>query len=120
MVGIKGSGRDFSSRRVASLALAEVFGVPGSFAVSTIRNASPARLAQAYLRDGLWPRNAAQANDMAQALAAALAPLPGVEIQQQPEANILICRLPMPLVRSLQDMGFRFYHDRRGPGSPAS
>ena len=45
-----------------------------------------------YLRDGLWLRNAAQANDMAKALAAALAPLPGVEIQQPPEANILFMR----------------------------
>jgi threonine aldolase len=70
----------------------------------------------AYLHDGLWLCNAAHANDMAKALAAALASIPGVEIQQPPEANILFCRLPMPLIRGLLDMGFRFYHDRWEPG----
>ena len=70
----------------------------------------------AYLRDGLWLRNAAHANDMARALAAALTPIPGVEIQRHPEANILFSRLPMPLIRGLLDMGFHFYHDRWEPG----
>ncbi len=70
----------------------------------------------AYLRDGLWLRNAAHANDMAKALATALASIPGVEIQQPPQANILFCRLPMPLIRGLLDMGFGFYHDRWEPG----
>ncbi len=70
----------------------------------------------AYLRDGLWLRNAAHANAMAKALATGLASIPGVEIQQPPEANILFCRLPMPLIRGLLDMGFGFYHDRWEPG----
>lgn len=70
----------------------------------------------AYLQDGLWLRNAAHANNMAKALAAALASVPGVEIQQLPEANILFCRLPIPLIRGLLDMGFSFYHDRWEPG----
>jgi len=70
----------------------------------------------AYLRDGLWLRNASNANDMAKALATALALIPGVEILQPPEANILFCRLPTQLIRGLLDMGFGFYHDRWGPG----
>ncbi len=70
----------------------------------------------AYLAHDLWLRNAAQANSMAKALAAGLSSLAGVEIQQPPEANILFCRLPMPLIRGLLDQGFRFYHDRWGSG----
>lgn len=70
----------------------------------------------AYLQDGLWLRNAAHANHMAKALAAVLVSIPGVEIQQAPEANILFCRLPKPLIRGLLDMGFGFYHDRWEPG----
>lgn len=70
----------------------------------------------AYLGHDLWLRNAAQANDMAKALAAGLSVLPGVEVQQPPEANILFCHLPMPLIRGLLDQGFRFYHDRWEPG----
>ncbi|WP_246740810.1 threonine aldolase family protein [Mesorhizobium sp. NZP2298] len=68
-----------------------------------------------YLRDGVWLRNATHANAMASALAQGLA-LPGVKIQQRPEANILFCRLPTSLIRGLLDMGFRFYHDRWEPG----
>ena len=70
----------------------------------------------AYLKDGLWLRNAAHANGMARALAAGLKSIPGVEIQQQPEANILFCRLSMPVIHELLGMGFRFYHDRWEPG----
>lgn len=70
----------------------------------------------AYLQNGLWLSNAAHANDMAKALATALASIPGVEIQEPPEANILFCRLPAPLIRDLLDMGFGFYHDRWAPG----
>ena len=70
----------------------------------------------AYLRDGLWLRNAAHANDMAKALATGLASIPGVEIQQPPEANILFCRLPLQLIHGLLDKGFGFYHDRWEPG----
>jgi threonine aldolase len=60
----------------------------------------------AYLQVRLWQRNAAHANDMAEALATALASIPGVEIQQPPEANILFCLLPMPLIRGLLDTGW--------------
>lgn len=69
-----------------------------------------------YLRDGVWLRNATHANAMASALAQGLALVPGVKIQQRPEANILFCRLPTSLIRGLLDMGFRFYHDRWEPG----
>jgi threonine aldolase len=70
----------------------------------------------AYLEDGLWLRNATHANRMAQNLTAGLADIPGVEIQQQPEANILFCRLPLAMISGLLDRGFKFYHDRWEPG----
>ncbi|TDW59965.1 L-threonine aldolase [Novosphingobium sp. PhB55] len=70
----------------------------------------------AYLKDGLWLRNATHANRMAQTLAAGLTSIPGVEIQQEPQANILFCRLPLPMISGLLDLGFKFYHDRWEPG----
>jgi threonine aldolase len=69
-----------------------------------------------YLTAALWLRNAAHANAMASALATGLAAVPGIEILQRPQANILFCRLPMALIRGLLDSGFRFYHDRWEPG----
>lgn len=48
---------------------------------------------EAYLADDLWLRNARQANAMAKALAAGLGSIPGAEIQGEPEANILFCRM---------------------------
>jgi threonine aldolase len=53
---------------------------------------------------------------MASALAKGLAAVPGIEILQRPEANILFCRLPTALIHRLLDSGFRFYHDRWEPG----
>lgn len=71
---------------------------------------------EAYLADDLWLRNARQANAMAARLAAGMAGLPGVELQGPAEANILFCRLPAAAIDGLLAQGFRFYHDRWGPG----
>lgn len=71
---------------------------------------------EAYLDDGLWLRNARQANAMAARLAAGMADLPGVQTQGPAEANILFCRLPAAAIEGLRAQGFRFYHDRWGPG----
>lgn len=70
----------------------------------------------AYLADDLWLRNARQANAMAKALAAGLGSISGAEIQREPEANILFCRLSGLLIQGLLAEGFQFYHDRWEPG----
>jgi threonine aldolase len=70
----------------------------------------------AYLAGDLWLRNAAHANDMAKALATGLSTVSSIEVLRQPEANILFCRLPLPLIGRLLEMGFHFYHDRWEPG----
>lgn len=67
---------------------------------------------EVFLGDDLWLRNARQANAMAKSLAAGFAALPGTEIQAEPQANILFCRLSQSLIQGLLDEGFRFYHDR--------
>jgi threonine aldolase len=71
---------------------------------------------EAYLDDGLWLRNARQANAMAARLAAGMQGLPGVTLQGKADANILFCQLPAPAIDGLLADGFRFYHDRWGPG----
>lgn len=71
---------------------------------------------QAYLDDDLWLRNARQANAMAARLAAGMQGLPGVAMQGEADANILFCQLPNAAIEGLLADGFRFYHDRWGPG----
>ena len=44
---------------------------------------------EAYLRDGLWLRNATQANDMARLLATSLSGLPGLQLQYEVQGNEL-------------------------------
>ena len=39
-----------------------------------------------------------------------------METQGPVEANILFCRLPAAAIEGLLAQGFRFYHDRWGPG----
>lgn len=71
----------------------------------------------AYLTDGLWLRNAAHANTMAERLGNGLKTLPGAELLHAVEANILFCRLPQPIIdQLLADEGFTFHHDRWEPG----
>lgn len=71
---------------------------------------------EGYLTDGLWLRNARQANAMAKALAVGLASIPGADVQGEPQANIMFCRLSNTLIQGLLAEGFRFYHDRWEPG----
>ncbi|CAB3658895.1 threonine aldolase family protein [Achromobacter pestifer] len=71
---------------------------------------------EAYLDNNLWLRNARQANAMAARLAAGMQGLPGVTLQGTVDANILFCQLPAQAIEGLLADGFRFYHDRWGPG----
>jgi threonine aldolase len=52
---------------------------------------------EAYLTNDLWLRNARRANAAAARLARGLANVPGVEIVQPVEANIVFARFPRPL-----------------------
>jgi threonine aldolase len=68
----------------------------------------------AYLTDGLWLRNARQANAMATRLGDGLKSIAGAGLLATPEANILFCRLPQQVTEGLLDEGYAFYHDRWG------
>lgn len=70
---------------------------------------------EAYLKNDLWLNNARVANAMAQRLATGLHKLPGIELQGPTSANILFCKLPVPVIDGLQAQGFGFYRDRWGP-----
>ncbi len=63
----------------------------------------------AYLADGLWLRNAAQANRMAARLAAGLAALPGARLRHPAEANEVFVELPAAAVARLEVAGAGFY-----------
>ena len=64
---------------------------------------------EAWLADDLWLRLAARANAMADRLAAALAPLPGVRLRHPVEANLLFPEMPVRAHRALQAAGARYY-----------
>ena len=70
----------------------------------------------AYLTDGLWLRNARQANTMAARLGDGLKAIPGTELLSSPQANIVFCRLPQQATEGLLAEGYTFYHDRWAPG----
>ncbi len=70
----------------------------------------------AYLTDDLWLRNARHANEMAARLDAGLREIAGVEMMGITASNIIFCRLPQPVIEGLHKQGYRFYHDRWGPG----
>ncbi|PCD26855.1 hypothetical protein AU210_013275 [Fusarium oxysporum f. sp. radicis-cucumerinum] len=72
---------------------------------------------EAYLAEGLWLRNARYANGLALRLAAGLRSVSGPEVLQDPEANILFCRLAPAVIKELLCQGYQFYHDRWEPGS---
>jgi threonine aldolase len=56
---------------------------------------------EVLLADGLWLRNAAHANEMAQALAAAVSGVPSVEIVYPVQSNAVFARLPRPMIGDL-------------------
>ena len=61
------------------------------------------------LEGGAWLRHAAHANAMAQRLAAALRPLPGLKLIARPEVNGVFVELPPATVRALEARGWHFY-----------
>jgi threonine aldolase len=71
---------------------------------------------EAYLDGDLWRRNAAQANAMAQSLAAVLRAMPGVAIIQPVEANEIFAGMPDALIEALQAGGAHFYRWIDVPG----
>src|SRR6266446_3464422 len=70
----------------------------------------------AYVEDGLWLRNARQANDIAARIAAGLGNLPGATPLAPVEANELFLRLPGAVMDGLEQDGVRFF---RRPGGIA-
>ena len=71
---------------------------------------------EAYLKNDLWLQNARHANAMAARLKRGLGAIEGVDLMGATEANIIFCRLPEAVIDGLAEQGFRFYHDRWGPG----
>jgi threonine aldolase len=63
---------------------------------------------EAYLADGLWLRNAAHANRMAERLGAGLARLNSARLRHPVEANEVFVELPEAAIRTLGER-FRFY-----------
>jgi threonine aldolase len=56
----------------------------------------------AFLTDDLWLRNATHANKMAELLAEQLRKIPGIEISQKVEANMVYAIIPNPCILKLQ------------------
>ena len=64
---------------------------------------------EAYLKDGLWLRNARHANAMAQRLAAALVRTEGARLRHPVEANEVFVELPDAVIVALAARGFKFH-----------
>lgn len=58
---------------------------------------------EALLTDGLWLRVAGHANDMAAQLAAAVAPIAGVDVVRAPHVNSVFARVPPASLQALQN-----------------
>ncbi len=73
----------------------------------------------AYLKDGLWLRNAGRANASAARLAAGIGALPGAALLAPVQANEVFARLPVGVIAGLAERGFRFHpwDHALGPGS---
>jgi threonine aldolase len=67
----------------------------------------------AIVRDGLWLRNAAHANLMAQRIREGLARIPGVRFPSPTDINLVLVALPQPVWDGLVADGYSF--SRRGP-----
>src|ERR671933_285775 len=59
----------------------------------------------ALLEDGLWQRNAGNANAIARRLEAGVRALPGVEVAWPVQANAVFVRLPAPMARAAEEFG---------------
>jgi threonine aldolase len=64
---------------------------------------------EAYLSDGLWLRNAANANRLAARLAAGLATIPRARLRHPVEANEVFVEMEEPAIAALAAAGFGFY-----------
>lgn len=64
---------------------------------------------EAYLTDGLWLKNAAQANDMAQLLYRGLSAVPGARFTQPVDSNQLFLTLPRRVTRGLSSSWFFYF-----------
>ena len=72
----------------------------------------------AYLKDGLWLKNARHANGMARRLAQELQRNPAIRIPMDTEANGVFAIMPRKLFDALQAKGAHFYEwPGRGPGT---
>ena len=63
---------------------------------------------EAYVKDGLWLKNAAHANAMAARLDAGLRKIPGIVLEHPVEANEVFLRLPEKVIQALQSDGAGF------------
>lgn len=63
----------------------------------------------AYLADGLWLDLARRANEAARRLADGLRTIPGIEIENPVDANMLFVHLPLPVHRKLKASGAAYY-----------
>jgi threonine aldolase len=63
----------------------------------------------ACLQDGIWLRNAGNANRAARLLAEQLRPLPGIEITHPVAANAVFAVIPPSVHARLQKAGWRYY-----------
>ena len=63
---------------------------------------------EAYLKEGLWERNAKAANGAAQRLAAAVAAIGGIELAYPVRTNALFARMPLEAAEAARERSF-FY-----------
>lgn len=69
---------------------------------------------EAYVKDGLWLKNAQHANRMASLLASGLADIPGVKVLYPPEANEVFLEFSEPILKRLKADGFWFFSWKEG------
>jgi threonine aldolase len=70
---------------------------------------------EAFIKDGLWLRNAGHANAMAERVREGLARIPGVRFRGPTELNLVLVALPQPVWDGLVAEGYSF--SRRGAPS---
>lgn len=64
-----------------------------------------------YVQEGIWKENATVANNMAKLLEEKLSKVDGVEISQKAQANTLYVKLPMEIIKPLQDEYYFYIWD---------
>jgi threonine aldolase len=61
------------------------------------------------LQTGAWLRHAAHANRLAARLTERLRAIPGIQFLSTPQVNSVFLELPLPIIESLRERGWRFY-----------